>query len=275
VYAAGVDDVIGELVGQQGKVGAGMQRGVVACGKRVDGDVDVTMVSGGQLASVGKLCEATLAGNGDDVVQVQGMADAVCEYRAVDITLQMPVWCENGSGMRGLLSAVGKVPLAECDVDKGACVVRGQGVERYIPSLAERHGDGHNKMQLVCVSSGGVPVPYLSAGDAGLECLGDIGCVGECVGCGVVGPGVIEMVYRVEGTGDVKLIIRLFGEAVLVSVIVGLCCREREVCSSFLLCIYVLVRVCVIGHLCMCFHVCANVFLRECVLICVGTGLYF
>ena len=50
----------------------------------------------------------------------------------------------------------------------------------------------------MCVSSGGVPVPYLSAGDAGLECVGDERCVGECVRCEVVGPGVIEMMYRVE-----------------------------------------------------------------------------
>ena len=87
-----------------------------------------------------------------------------------------------------------------------------------MPSSAEWHGDEHNKVQLVCVSSGGVPVPYLSAGDAGLECVGDAGCVGECVGSEVVSPGVIEMVYRVEGTGDMQLTVRILGEVVLVSV---------------------------------------------------------
>ena len=51
------------------------------------------------------------------------------------------------------------------------------------------------------------------------ECLYTcVTCHSVGVGCEVVGPGVIEMMYRVEGTGDVQLTVRLFGEAVLVSV---------------------------------------------------------
>ena len=170
---------------------------------------------------MGRLCAATLAGSDSHVMRmgrVIEVADAVCEYRAVDTTLQMPVWSVSDSGMRCVLCAIGKAPLTECDVDKGACVVRGQGVETYVPSSAEWRGDEHNKMQLVCVNSGGVPVPYLSAGDAGLEFVGDGGCLGECVGCEIVDPGVIEMVYRVQGTGDLQLVVKLFEEVALVSV---------------------------------------------------------
>jgi hypothetical protein len=221
VYAAGVDDAIGKLLCQQNKVGAAMQRGMVACGKRVDADVDAAVVSGEQLKSVGKLCEhweATPASHSDSV-QVLETAYAVCEYGTVDATLQIPVWSESYSGMRDVLLAVEKVPLTQSDVNKEACVVRGQGVERYVPSSEKRHGDEHNKMQLVCVSSGGVPVPYLSASHVDLDCVGDGSCFGECVAREVVGPGVIEMTYRVEGTGDLQLAVRVLGEAVLVSVL--------------------------------------------------------
>jgi len=216
---------------------------VVTCGKRVDGDVDVMVVSGGQLASVGRLCEATLSSDGSDVMRIGRVievAKTVCEYRAVDTTLQMPVWCESDSRIREGLCVVGKITLAECDVDKGACVVRGQGVETYVPSSAELRGDEHNKMQLMCVSSGGVPVPYVSATDVGLECVGDGGCVGECVGCEVVGSGVIEMVYRVEGTGDLQLTVRLFGEVVLVSLTL-ICAGKMGKCVFYALheCVYV------------------------------------
>jgi len=265
VYAAGVDDVIVELVGQQGKVGAGMQRGVVTCVKRVDADVDVSVVSGGQLASVEKLCEATLASGDYDAVHVMEMADAVCEYRAVDTTLQMLMWSESDSGMRGVMCAIGKIPLTKCGVDKGACVVRGQGVERYVPSSTKLHGDEHNKVQLVCVSGGGLPVVYLSAGDAGLEFVGDGRCVGECVGCEVAGPGMIEMVYRVEGTGDLQLVVRIFGEVVLVSVIPGICWQDMEVCAlNVYICVFVWNRK--FYHVSFCTIPCMCVFvLYECV----------
>ena len=56
--------------------------------------------------------------------------------------------------------------------------------------------------------------------------------------------GVIEMVYRVEGTGDLQLTVRLLGEVVLVSVIAGLCCRDRKVCALLILFTYLFVRAC-------------------------------
>jgi hypothetical protein len=213
VYASGVDDVIGELMREQGKVQAAMQRGAVECVKRVDADVDVVMVSGGQLESMGRLCEATLT---DNAVHVMEIAYAVCEFRAVDTALQAPVWCKRESGLSDVWCAAGKVPLSECDVDKGACVVRGQGVEAYISDSTV--SDEHNKMQLVCMTSKGVPVPYISVSDVGLECIGGEGYFGECVGCEIMSPGVIEMVYCVESTGDLELLIRILGEVVLVSV---------------------------------------------------------
>jgi hypothetical protein len=209
VYVADVDSVIKLLAGQYDKARCAMQRGVATCVKRVDANVDVVMVSGGQLESMGRLCEATFT---DNAVHVMKMADAVCEFRAVDTALRMPAWCQSESGLSDVRCAIDKVLLSECDVDKGACVVRGRGVEAYVS-----HNDEHNNMRLVCVTSEGVPVPYISAGDVGLEFVGGEGCFGECVGCEIMSPGVIEMVYRVEGTGDLQLTTKLFGEVIVVS----------------------------------------------------------
>ena len=201
---------------QQGKVRTAMQRGVVECVKHVDANVDASAVLGEQLASVERFCEET--GNGSDVMRMGGVikvAKTVFDYKAIATALRMPVWSESSNGMGNVLSTI---PLTQCDVDKGACVVQGRGVEAYVSSSEDRFGDEQNKAQVSCVSSGGMLVPYISESDVDLECVGNGGCFGECVKCAVVGPGVIEMVYQVEGTGELQLTVKVLGEVVLVSI---------------------------------------------------------
>ena len=167
-----------------------LQQSLVHYHKSVDAMIEIAEVSAGQLMAMSRSGSI----NGYSEVQAVSM---LTTYVDCNVYPSLLTWCSSRITL--------PLPtLTTFDLDKGSACLRGKGAYRYIS------GRRSNSLQLVL--SG---YEYLTIEDVSLHCkVADGGA--ETISM-TVESACIDMQYAVEGSGNLRLSVMLFGEILLVS----------------------------------------------------------